>query len=148
MTDRHQLDIDLSPEEALEALSRASEMWGARWERQHQGGRLELPVLAGLKHGLLIGRVDVEPIADGSKVVFQIDDARYHLHRSALAILVIGAAGGIAATLWPFFPALLGVAPLAVVVAIGAWILVASRLRTSTVDDFFELLAGDADDAA
>ena len=64
--------------------------------------------------------------------------------RNALAILVLGAAGGIAATLWPFYPPLLGIAPLAVVVALAAWILVASRLRTSTPNELLEIVAGDS----
>jgi hypothetical protein len=143
MIERHEIDTYLSPEEALEEIARASEIWGATWHPEGVGGRLELPVLAGLRHGLLVGHVSTEPGTTGSRVIFRVEDRHYRLQWTALLILAVGASGGIAATLWPFFPALLGIAPLAIVVAIGAWILVASRLRTSTPEDFLELLAAD-----
>ena len=141
MDETHSIDTELSREEVLEALAQASETWGANWEPQGSEGRLELPVLAGLRHGLLAGSVRIEPLTNGSRVVLRVDSSHYRLHWSALAILVLGAAGGIAATLWPFYPPLLGIAPVAIVVALAAWILVASRLRTSTPDDFLEFMA-------
>ena len=143
MTDLYEIDTDLTREEALDALARASEMWGATWTREGDGGRLDLPVIAGLKLGLMSGPVRVDAGREGSRISFQVEESRYRLQRPAIAILVLGGLGGIAATLWPFFPALLAVAPLAVVVAIGAWILVASRLRTSTPNDFLELVTLD-----
>jgi hypothetical protein len=139
--DEHAIDAELTRDEALAALAAASEAWGAQWRRQGAGGYLELPVLAGLRRGVLRGRVSVEPAAAGSRILFRIDESDYRVHRTALGILLLGAAGGITATLWPFYPPLLGVAPLAVVLALGAWILVASRLRTSTAEDFLELVA-------
>jgi hypothetical protein len=141
MPEVHAVDTELTREKALAALAEVSNVWGATWERRGDSGRLELPVLAGLRHGVLAGTVHVEPSAGGSRIVFEIESSRYRLQWSAVAILVLGAAGGIATTLWPYFPPLLGIAPLAVVVAIGAWILVASRLRTSTVEEFLELVA-------
>ena len=145
MIEAHHIDTDLSPADALEELARASEMWGADWQPQDDGGRLDLPVLAGLKHGLLSGQIRIEPLSGGSRIVFEVDSSTYRLQSSAVAILALGAVGGIAATLWPFFPALAAVAPVAIVVAIGAWILVASRLRTSTPDEFLALVAGSFD---
>ena len=141
MSERFEIEAALTRDEALEALAQASELWGAGWERQGDGGRLALPVLTGLKRGLLVGPVQIEAAASGSRLVFDVEERHDSLNWTAVAILVFGAAGGIAATLWPFFPVLLGVAPLAVVVAIGAWILVASRLRTSTPEDFLDLVA-------
>jgi len=143
MSEEHSIDTELLQEEALGAVAQASEIWGATWSPEGSEGRLELPVLAGLRQGLLVGRVWTEPAATGSRVIFRVEDRHYRLQWAALVILALGAAGGITATLWPFFPSLLAVAPLAVVVAIGAWILVASRLRTSTPDEFLELVAGD-----
>ncbi|MDH3254303.1 MAG: hypothetical protein OEM62_04865 [Acidobacteriota bacterium] len=145
MEEQHHIDTQLTHEQALQAVAQASEIWGATWERQGAEGRLHLPVLAGLRHGLLSGRVWIEPAPQGSRVIFRVDDSHFRLHWTALAILVVGAAGGVAATLWPFFPSLLGVAPLAVVVALAAWVLVASRLRTSTAEDFLDIVAGSAD---
>lgn len=142
MRDEHSIETDLARNEALAAVAQASEIWGARWKPEGGEGRLELPVLAGLRHGLLVGRVWTEPAASGSRVIFRVEERHFRLQWTALVILALGGAGGIAATLWPFFPSLLGIAPLAVVVAIGAWVLVASRLRTSTADEFLELVAG------
>jgi hypothetical protein len=142
MSEEHSIEIDLSQDEALTAVGQASEVWGATWRREGSSGRLELPVLAGLRHGLLVGRVWTEPAATGSRLIFRVEERHFRLQWTALIILTLGAMGGITVTLWPFFPSLLGVAPLAVVVAIAAWILVASRLRTSTPGEFLELVAG------
>jgi hypothetical protein len=141
VTGQYPVDTELTRDEALAALATVSDLWGATWERRGDSGWLELPVLAGLKHGVLSGKVRIEPAAHGSRVVFEVEKSRYRTQWTAVAILVLGAAGGIATTLWPYYPPLLGIAPLAVVVAIGAWILVASRLRTSTVEEFLELVA-------
>lgn len=145
MSESFHANSDLPVEQLLEQVEHVAEMWGATWTRDGSGGRLELPVLAGLKHGLVSGTISIEPASVGSRVVFRVERRSYHLQASAVAILALGAIGGIAATLWPFFPVLVGVAPLAVVVAIAAWILVASRLRTSTPDEFLEMVAGDPD---
>ena len=147
MDEEYSVDTGLSREEALAAVARASAIWGATWTPEGTGGRLELPVLAGLRHGVLVGRIGSEPSSSGSRVIFRVEQRHFALQRAALAILALGAAGGITATLWPFFPALLGLAPLAVVLAIGAWILVASRLRTSTPDEFLELVASTPEEA-
>ncbi len=68
------------------------------------------------------------------------ESERYRLNVPAVAILSFGGLGAIAATLWPFFPSLLGVAPLAVVLALCAWFLVASRVRTSSPAEFLDLV--------
>jgi len=147
MSDEHSIDTELPSEEALAAVARASEIWGATWNREGSSGRLELPVLAGLRHGFLVGRVWTEPTATGSRVIFRVEERHFRLQGTAIVILTLGAAGGITATLWPFFPSLLGIAPLAVVVAIGAWILVASRLRTSTAEEFLDMVASDPEES-
>jgi hypothetical protein len=141
MPEVHVIDTELTRDEALSALADASALWGATWDRRGNGGWLEVPVLAGLKRGILAGEVRIEPAARGSRVVFEVAESRYRMQWTAVAILALGAAGGIATTLWPYYPPLLGIAPLAVVVAIGAWILVVSRLRTSSADEFLELVA-------
>jgi hypothetical protein len=134
-------DLPLEPEETLRIVSQASELWGAKWRREGSGGHLELPVTAGVRRGVLRGRLWIEPTTGGSSVVLRIEESRYHIHWGAVIILLVGAAGALTATLWPFYPPLLGLAPLAIVLALAAWFLVASRLRTSTPEDFLELMA-------
>jgi hypothetical protein len=134
-------DLPLEPEETLRVVSRASELWGAKWRREGSGGHLELPVTAGVRRGVLRGRLWIEPTTEGSSIVLRIEQSHYQIHWGAVIILLFGAAGALTATLWPFYPPLLGLAPLAIVLALAAWFLVASRLRTSTPEDFLELVA-------
>ncbi|MDX1502062.1 MAG: hypothetical protein R3325_06845 [Thermoanaerobaculia bacterium] len=132
--------LPLPPDEALAAVAAAAEQWGAAWEPWGEGGRLALPVTAGVRRGVLSGRIEARPLEAGCELVFHQRDARYRLNRSAVLILLFGALGAVAATLWPFFPQLLAVAPLAVVLALSAWFLVSARVRTSTPEDFFDLV--------
>ena len=60
MSERFEIEVELTRDEALEAVEQASELWGAGWERQGNRGRLALPMLAGLKRELLIGTVQIE----------------------------------------------------------------------------------------
>ena len=130
-----------SRDATLAAVERAAELWGAAWRADGWGGRLELPVTAGLRRGVVRGRLSVVEAADGSRVLFTVEESRHTLNRAALGVLLLGGIGALAATLWPFFPALLAVAPLAIVLALSAWLLVASRQGTSGPDDFLELVA-------
>ncbi len=125
----------------LAALEEAAQMWGAAWQPDGWGGRLELPVTAGLRRGVVRGRVSVEAAANGSRILFRVEESRHTLNVAAVVVLLMGGFGGLAATLWPFFPPLLSLAPLSVVLALAAWLLVASRVRTSGPEDFLELVA-------
>ena len=139
-TARYRRTSPLAPSEALAAIAVAAEEWGAAWTPRGDGGRLDLPVTAGVRRGVLSGQLGVRPAGAGAELVFEQREARYQLNRPAVAILLMGGAGAVAATLWPFFPQLLAAAPLAVVLALCSWFLVASRLRNSTPDDFLELV--------
>lgn len=134
------VDTTVDAEATLVALDRAAESWGAGWERAGLGGRLELPVTAGVRRGVLTCRVEARPAGAGTRLTLTVEAEDYRLNRAAVAILAFGAAGAIAATLWPFFPQLLSVAPLAVVLALCAWFLVAARVRTTTAAEFLELV--------
>jgi membrane protein implicated in regulation of membrane protease activity len=89
---------------------------------------------------VLTCRVEARPAGAGTRLTLTVEAEDYRLNRAAVAILAFGAAGAIAATLWPFFPQLLSVAPLAVVLALCAWFLVAARVRTTTAAEFLELV--------
>ena len=136
----HLIRLEAPPTRALAALGDAAEVWGAGWQGAIGGGRLALPVLSGLRRGVLAGRVSVQSAGSGSQVRFEVEESTHQVNRPAAFILIMGALGGLCIVLWPFFPALLAIAPVAVVLAFVAWLLVASRLRNSGPEDFFDLV--------
>ncbi len=139
----HAIEVPDSPQQALSSLAQAAEMWGADFERRGLGGRLQLPVTAGLRRGLISGTVEVEPLGDGgSRVVLQPEERVDHLHAPAVVILLLSVTGALLTVLWPFYPKLLPVAPFGAILALGGWFLVVSRLRSSGPDEFLELVAG------
>jgi hypothetical protein len=138
----HVLDLDHGPERALAAVAGAAEDWGADWRSEIGGGRLALPILAGIRHGLVTGRVRIEPRpGGGARVRFQPEQTIYRVQTQAVAILLFAAGGALLTVLWPFYPDLLAAAPLGAVIALSGWFLVVSRLRTSGPDDFLALVA-------
>lgn len=137
----HAIELNLTPDEALAAVGRTAEDWGAEFQRDGDGGRLHLPVLAGLRKGLVSGSVEVRPASAGSRVVFRPDTSIYYVQTQAVMVLLFSIAGALLTVAWPFFPDLLTVAPFGAVIAIGGWFLVLSRLRTSGPDDFLGAVA-------
>lgn len=125
----------------LEALAAVAEDWGADWQPRGDAGSLPgavtgtltMPIVAGLRRGVM--RLRVEPGAAGNAATAHFDlvveAAELHLHRAAIAVLSFSALGALAAMLWPFFPGLLALAPAGLVLAIGGWLLVVARLGTS-----------------
>jgi hypothetical protein len=140
----HEIDLGEPPDLVMAAVARAAEAWGAELERQGMGGRLHLPYVAGLRRGLVSGPLSVEPIPEGSRVVFRAEESAHSIQTSAVAFLLIAAAGGLLTVLWPFYPRLLPVAPFGALLALGGWFLVISRLRTSGPDEFLEAVAAEA----
>jgi hypothetical protein len=138
----HAVEVPDTPAAALAAVARAAELWGAEFERQGTAGRLYLPVIAGLRRGLVAGPVEAAPSGDGTRVVFRPDEHRYYVHVPAVVILLLSVFGALLAVLWPFYPQLLPVAAFGVVLALGGWFLVISRLRTSGPDEFLDMVAG------
>jgi hypothetical protein len=137
----HRIDLDRPPAEALAAVAKAAEAWGADWQPGIDGGRLGLPLVAGIRHGLVQGRLEVERHGAGSRLAYRPEDAVFVVRTAPVAILAIAGAGGVMTVLWPFFPALLPLAPLGAILALSGWFLVVSRLSTSTPDDFLRLVA-------
>ncbi|MGE5233130.1 MAG: hypothetical protein ACM3OB_03390 [Acidobacteriota bacterium] len=149
--ERHSLDLDVPPGAALVALGETAEAWGGEWKRQGDGGDLVLPVLAGLRRGYLLAKVAVEEKQGdrtGAHLDLTVEKAELHVHRQAVAILLIAALASVATVLWPFFPALLALAAPATVIALGAWFLIVSRLKTSGPEDFLKAVAAEAADRA
>lgn len=132
-------DVEASPDEALEAVAVAAEMWSAAWEAKPGGGRLHLPVLAGIRRGRLLAGVEVRATPAGSEVQLHVEQTEYEVNRPAVLFLVLGALGGLVTVLLPLFPKqLINFLPLAIVLLVGAWLLVASRLRTAGPRDFLD----------
>ena len=140
--------IDQSAARVARAVRQAADDWGARWQPDGRGGRLLLPVSQGLKRGLVVARIEIESTAEGSELNLTVEDEDYRLNRPAVVVLLLGAAGGLVTALWPFFPGLLRLAPVGAVLALVAWLLVVSRLRTTDTDDFLDLVVAGASDAA
>ncbi|HSK79697.1 MAG TPA: hypothetical protein VLQ45_24795 [Thermoanaerobaculia bacterium] len=137
----HTIDLDVSPGTALAAVGQTAEDWGAEFVREGEGGRLHLPVIAGLRRGSMTGPVTVETSAEGSRVVFRPDETVYHVQTQAVVILVISLAGALMTVLWPFDARLLALAPFGALLAFGGWFLVISRLRNSGPEEFLQAVA-------
>jgi hypothetical protein len=142
----HAIDLDVPPAAALSALRRTAEDLGAEFQEGGTGGKLHLPVMAGLRRGLVSGDVEIRPAEGGSRLVFRPETSIYYVQTQAVMILLLATAGGLLTILWPFFPKLLAVAPFGAVVALGGWFLVISRLRTSGPDEFLEAVTAREDE--
>jgi hypothetical protein len=141
MVVEHAVELDLPPAAALAALRRTAEDLGAELQAEGTGWKLQLPVLAGLRRGLLSGGVEILPAAAGSRLVFRPETAVYHVQAQAVMVLLLATAGGLLSLIWPFFPKLLQIAPFGALIALGGWFLVISRLRTSGPDEFLAAVA-------
>lgn len=140
----HEIDLAASPERAWAALARAADLWGAELERhgEEQGrGRLRLPVTAGARRGWAGGEVGIAPLPEGSRLCFRVDEGEAHVHTPTIAVLVLGAIGALLAMAWPFWPRLLPLAAVGVVLALAAWFLAASRLKSAGPDELLEMVA-------
>ena len=123
----------------LAAISQVCSQWGSE-EVQDPSPKnlrvLNLPVLAGLRMGKL--RIELAINPDGSSIDWQVTDAIYRFHRQGLVAVAFGAAGGLVAMLWPFFPRLLPLAALGLVLAVVAWMMVGSRVHYRDVIAFWQ----------
>jgi hypothetical protein len=158
----HAIDLPQAPAAALRALGTAAEEWGADFAPAaaggaggdgsaegtggdgSAGGELRLPVVAGLRRGLLSGPVAVEPAGGGSRLVFRPVAQDYYVETSAVMLLSMAGAGALLAVAWPLFPPLLPVAPLGGVLAVGGWFLVLSRRRGLGPEEFLASVASHA----
>ncbi len=122
----------------MAAIARAAEAWDANWSPGIGGGRLELPVVAGLRRGLLRGRLDVRAEGGGSRLTLSVEAASWRLHGSAVVVLLLGALGAIPVLFWPLHANLLALAPAGLILTLVAWFLVASRLRSAGAEQFLE----------
>jgi fatty acid desaturase len=136
----HTLELAERPDAALAALRRAADDWGAEVRKEDSDLRLYLPVIHGLRRGVVSGPVRVEATGEGASVIFRLEESDLYVQTASVMILLISVVGAVLAVLWPFFPKLLPIAPFGVVLALGGWFLVLTRLRTSGPDEFLHMV--------
>ena len=57
--------------------------------------------------------------APARHVELTVEESRLQVNRSAVVVLLFGGAGGLIVALWPFFPGLMPLLPVAVVLALA-----------------------------
>lgn len=136
-----EIELDLTSDEALEALAVGAEAWNGAWHRQGTGGQLTLPVAAGVRHGILHGPVAVRSTGEGVHVAFWVERSEYSINAAAVGILALGALGVLAMLAWPLLP---GTSPnlagSGFILILLAWLVVGSRLRHRGASDFLASL--------
>ena len=140
----HRLEIDADPATIRAAVARQVESWGAEWKPalEDSGGRLDLPVLAGVRYGRVAGTVTLEPLAeDRSRLTFEADEEQFRLQPQAAAFLALAGGGALILLLAPFFRQLWAFVPMAVLLTLAGWLFIAARLRNSGPEEFFDTLA-------
>ncbi len=137
--EEYRLDHEAGAKEILAAVSVVAEEWDAQWDPSTGGGRLYLPVVAGLRRGLLSGKIEAQAAVDGgTHVTLSAETTHWRVHRSAAALLVMGALGALPVILWPLSSDVLALAPVGLVFMFLAWFMVVSRLRTAGGAEFME----------
>lgn len=142
------LAIEQPTERVRAVLPRVVEGWGGVFVEKpvempgatQEETTLEIPVLAGLRRGRARGRLRLEPTPGGCEAVFLVETGELELNLAACGILLLSATGGVISMAWPWFPRLLPAVPLGLVLAVGGWLLIASRLRSSGPEEFLGAL--------
>ena len=145
MTSEHTLTLEQRPDAALAALRRAADDWGAELKKEDGDLWLYLPVVHGLRRGLIAGPVQVETAESGSRIVFRPEDSDISVQAASVIVLLLAVGGAALASLWPFFPNLLPLAPFGAILALGGWFLVLTRLRTSGAEEFLGTVGVEAE---
>ncbi len=131
--------LKLSPSAALKSLDTLSERWGGGWKGEGpDGGRLVIPVLAGLRRGYVGYAVSARSESRGTHLDFVEEESDLKVHRPTLIVLLIAACAGLSTLVMPFVPKLLPLLPPAVVLCIATWLFIVARLRNSGLDEFMQ----------
>ncbi|MEM8993240.1 MAG: hypothetical protein AAGF23_00480 [Acidobacteriota bacterium] len=141
----YRFESALGPAELLEWVGRVADQWDGEWEPADGGGRLGLPVTAGLQRGWLAGRLEVVPAPGGSEVRFEVDKGEMKSDRGSVMILLVGAFGGLVTVVAPFVPALWALVPVGLLLGFSAWFMVVARLRSAGPAEFFAQVDDEAE---
>jgi hypothetical protein len=151
------LELPVGPEQAIGALRRAVEEWGGGFGDDAEALDFAVPIRAGIRQGYARMRPVVQRGPLGSRLHLEVLDQALHVNRSAFVILLMGALGGVAAMLWPLLAmvsppheddSLLGVAAIGAVLALLAWLMVASRARSAGPEELLQTVAEIVEDDA
>ncbi|MBI2565649.1 MAG: hypothetical protein HYV63_01275 [Candidatus Schekmanbacteria bacterium] len=123
--ERYQVVLSVPPERALKAAAAVAELWGAEWTDLGSGNaQLLLPQEAGLRRGLARCRLRVDAAAEGCEVELLVVEYCLQIHAPLAGAAAMGALGTGVMVLWPFFPALIALLPIGLLMTLGAWFLV------------------------
>ena len=132
-------ELEAPEDQVAAAVGELAELWQGEWAPAPGGGRLALPVSAGLRRGVALIEVRLEPVeGDKSRIRLEIVEELLSLNRGAVAVLALGALGGLLTIVWPLHPDLLRLAPIGALLAVLAWLMVASRFRSEGPREFLE----------
>lgn len=144
----YRAELPETPRASLNLLAHAAERWGAEWERRGDGGRLRLPVMAGLRRGWLEGEVAAteREMAEESltRLELRVEGSEWHTDRAGVMVLCCALFGALITVVAPFFPRLWGLVPFGIVLAGAAWFFVLAKLRNSGPEEFLESVVDDA----
>jgi len=141
---RHRYEVALAarPAVGLEQLVELVGHWGGTWHAGGAtGGRMVLPVRAGMRYGRVEGEVNARAEGDGCRLSFETIQSAYRVRYTLFGFLVLGGFGGVIILAAPFAPHLLPLVPAGASVSIAAWMLIASRLETSGPEEFLGQLS-------
>ena len=124
------------------AAREAVEAWGGSRDEEGDHDRIRLPVQAGLRNGVAAGTLRVREETGGVRVELELEPVAWRVHAPAVALLAAAAVAGIAVVLWPWFPALGAFVPLGLLVGLGAWFLVVSRLQNRGPEELLVTIEG------
>lgn len=141
--------LELAPEEAFALAVSAVEEWGGEVEEkalssQRGPARVQLPVSAGLRFGWVDAHLSTRAVGSGSQVLLHVENRHYRLHRSAVMVLLLGGLAGLSMLVMPLYPPLLDLLPLAALLLVLAWFMVASKVRHQNAQDFLDELSKEA----
>jgi hypothetical protein len=136
--------IEAAPDRVRAAVLQAIEDWGGSAEGDGNALDIALPVVAGLRRGRLRGTLALSSDGSASDAVLTVTETKLEINAPASVVLALAALGGVASVSWPWFPRLLPAVPLGLVLAVGGWLLIASRLRSSGPGEFLAAVALEA----
>lgn len=145
MNSQYRIELPSSSASSLRALAEEAAAWGGDWRPEGPTrGRLELPVLAGVRYGRVAGEVTVEESESGSVVTFRVDQSHYRLQKPSVLFLLLGGFGSLLCLVAPFVPALRPAIPIGILLGVAAYLFIVTKLTNSGPEEFFEELGNDS----
>ena len=143
----HSKELDASPEETLRRVAQAAEAWGGEW-RQDEGdggdatGKLIVPVSAGVRRGWMGYLVSATEDSGTTRLELRLAEEHLDVDRATVVFLLTALVGALLFLVVPFVPKLMPLLPVGFVLTAAGWLVVASRLRNSGVEEFIDSLEG------